>query len=163
MTAFVSRSARQVACAMTPATITKPRASSVVPSNRRTTSYCRDTGPRVTVARVHTDFHGVQTGKLHKRETPVCILTADGELTERRIATTRERFTAVPGSRPPARMLIEASTESEWVARHLEMLAHDVIVADQSYALMYARRSRRDRASPASTDPEWPKTRSRPP
>ena len=42
---------------------------------------------------------------LHKRETQVCILTADGELMERRIATTRARFTDVLGSRPPARIL----------------------------------------------------------
>ena len=50
---------------------------------------------------------------LHKRESQLCILTADGELTERRIATTRGRFTAVLGRRPRARALREASTESE--------------------------------------------------
>jgi transposase len=80
---------------------------------------------------------------LHKRETQLCILTTDGELIERRIATTRERFTAVLGTRPHARILVEASTESEWVARHLESLGHEVIVADPSYAPMYATRSRR--------------------
>src|SRR5713226_4440851 len=41
------------------------------------------------------------------------------------------------------RILIEASTESEWVAQHLESLGHDVIVADPNYGAMYARRSRR--------------------
>ena len=80
---------------------------------------------------------------LHKRETQVCILTADGELIERRIATTRARFTEMLGHRPRARILVEASTESEWVARHLETLGHEVIVADPSYAPMYATRSRR--------------------
>ena len=45
---------------------------------------------------------------LHKRESQVCILTADGELVERRIATTRERFTALLGGRPRARILLEA-------------------------------------------------------
>ena len=80
---------------------------------------------------------------LHKRETQVCILTAEGELIERRIATTRARFTEVLGTRPRARILVEASTESEWVARHLESLGHEVIVADPSYAPMYATRSRR--------------------
>ena len=79
---------------------------------------------------------------LHKRETQIGNLTADGELIERRIATTRARFTEVLGTRPRARIL-EASTESEWVARHLESLGHDVIVADPSYAPMYASRSRR--------------------
>jgi transposase len=80
---------------------------------------------------------------LHKRETQLCVLTADGELIERRIATTRERFTAVLGDRPRARILLEASTESEWVARHLEALGHEVVVADPGFAPMYATRSRR--------------------
>jgi transposase len=53
------------------------------------------------------------------------------------------RFTAVLGGRPRARILLEASTESEWVARHLETLGHEVIVADPNYAPMYANRSRR--------------------
>jgi len=50
---------------------------------------------------------------------------------------------AVFGERPRARILLEASTESEWVARHLESLGHDVIVADPNDAPMYANRSRR--------------------
>lgn len=80
---------------------------------------------------------------LHKRESQLCILTSDGELIERRIATTRARFTEVLGARPRARILLEASTESEWVARHLESLGHEVIVADPGFAPMYATRSRR--------------------
>jgi len=47
------------------------------------------------------------------------------------------------GSRPRARILIEASTESEWVARCLENLGHEVIVADPNYAPMYGHRTRR--------------------
>jgi transposase len=39
--------------------------------------------------------------------------------------------------------LVEASTESEWVARHLEFLGHTVIVADPGFAAMYATRSKR--------------------
>jgi len=62
---------------------------------------------------------------------------------ERRIVTSRERFTAVLGNRPRARILLKASTESEWVARHLESLGHEVIVADPNYAPMYVNRSRR--------------------
>jgi transposase len=45
--------------------------------------------------------------------------------------------------RPKARVLLEASTESEWVARLLEEVGHEVIVADPNYAPMYAQRSRR--------------------
>ena len=80
---------------------------------------------------------------LHKRESQLCIITTEGELIERRIATSRARFTAVLGVRPRARILLEASTESEWVARHLESLGHEVIVADPGFAPMYATRSRR--------------------
>lgn len=79
---------------------------------------------------------------LHKRESQLCILADTGEIVERRIATTRERLTEVLGGRPPARLLLEASTESEWVARHLESLGHDVIVADPNFAPMYATRRR---------------------
>ena len=59
---------------------------------------------------------------LHKRESQLCILAEDGTVVERRIVTSRERFTAVLGNRPRARILLEASTESEWVAQHLESL-----------------------------------------
>ena len=80
---------------------------------------------------------------LHKRESQLCTITEEGELLEQRIVTARERFTAVLGSRAPARILLEASTESEWVARHLESLGHTVIVADPGFAAMYATRSKR--------------------
>src|SRR6185437_14357644 len=80
---------------------------------------------------------------LHKRESQLCIVAPDGTVTERRIATSRERFTAVLADRPPARILLEASTESEWVAQHLEALGHMVIIADPNYAPMYATRARR--------------------
>lgn len=36
----------------------------------------------------------------------------------RGIVTNRKRFTAVFGHRPRAKILVEASTENEWVARH---------------------------------------------
>jgi transposase len=89
---------------------------------------------------------------LHKRETRLCVLAPDGTATERRIVTSRERFTAVLGPLAPATVLLEAGTESEWVARHLEALGHTVIVADPNYAPMFASRSRRvkTRSSPGS-------------
>lgn len=80
---------------------------------------------------------------LHKRESQLAIRAEDGRVTERRIVTSRERFTTVLGNRPRARILLEASTESEWVAQHLEALGHEVVVADPNYAPMYATRSRR--------------------
>jgi transposase len=80
---------------------------------------------------------------LHKRESQLCTLAEDGGVTEQRIVTSRERFAAVFGTRAPARVLIEASTESEWVAVCLEGFGHEVVVADPNYAPMYATRSRR--------------------
>ena len=80
---------------------------------------------------------------VHKVESQLCILGAGGDLIERRVRTTPERFAAVLGDRPRARLLLEASTESEWVARCLEQLGHEVIVADPNFAPMYAARSRK--------------------
>lgn len=80
---------------------------------------------------------------LHKRESQLAIIADDGSIVERRIVTSRERFTAVLGHLECARILIEASTESEWVAQHLESMGHQVIVADPNYAPMYASRSRK--------------------
>jgi transposase len=80
---------------------------------------------------------------LHKRETQVCLLDETGAVRlERRIPTTRAAFTALLGGRAPAHLLLEAGTESEWVAQHLEALGHEVIVADPNYAPMYATRHR---------------------
>jgi transposase len=80
---------------------------------------------------------------LHKKESQVRIVTESGEVIDRRIPTTRDRFTVLFWGRAPMRILVEASTESEWVAQHLETLGHDVIVADPNYAPMYGHRSRR--------------------
>src|SRR5438552_16963635 len=77
------------------------------------------------------------------RMSQVCILKEDGEIVERRLRTERERFAAVFQAYPGIRILLEAGTESEWVARCLEDLGHEVIVADPNYAAMYATRSRR--------------------
>jgi hypothetical protein len=49
----------------------------------------------------------------------------------------------LPEKRPRARIVVESSTESEWVARRLEELGHEVIVADPNFAPMYAQRSRK--------------------
>jgi transposase len=86
------------------------------------------------------DFIGFDLGKVSSQ---VCILTEDGELIERRIRTNREQMAKLLGSRFPARILIESSTESEWVARLLEELGHQVVVADPGFAPMYATRSRK--------------------
>ena len=65
----------------------------------------------------------------------------DGELIDRRICTVRHRLGELFGGRPKARILVKASTESEWAARCL--LGHEVMVADPNYAPVYTQRTRR--------------------
>jgi len=87
------------------------------------------------------EFIGID---VHKRESQVCIVAAGGEVVlEQRIRTEQGRFAELLGSRPQARILMEASTESEWVARSLEQLGHEVVVADPNFWPMYATRSRK--------------------
>jgi hypothetical protein len=55
------------------------------------------------------DYVGID---LHKNSSQGCILTEDGELIERRIKSDKESFNKLFAARPPARILVEASTES---------------------------------------------------
>jgi transposase len=81
---------------------------------------------------------------LHTKESQIRIVTEDGTVVlERRIPTRRDRLTAMFGGRPRMRILLESSTESEWVAQHLEALGHELVVADPNYAPMYGERTRR--------------------
>jgi transposase len=80
---------------------------------------------------------------LAKVASQICIRTEDGGLIERRIKTTREELTRFFADRPRMRILIEAATESEWVAQLLESLGHEVVVADPNFAPMYSTMSRK--------------------
>ena len=81
---------------------------------------------------------------LHLRRSQFRIGLEDGTvLKEGKCSTTRAEWTRVFGDRPPMRILLESSTESEWVAQHLESLGHEVIVADPNYLPMYGARSRK--------------------
>jgi transposase len=81
---------------------------------------------------------------LHLRRSQFRIVTEDGTIVkDGKCDTTRAEFTRVFGGRPRMRVLVESSTDSEWVAQHLESLGHEVIVADPSYAAMYGSRVRR--------------------
>src|SRR6266516_1072113 len=62
---------------------------------------------------------------LHKKESQIRIVTKEGEVIDRRIATTRAAFQTMFWGRAPMRVLLEASTESEWVAQHLEGMGHE--------------------------------------
>jgi len=81
---------------------------------------------------------------LHTRHSEIRIIDGDGRvIREGRIATTRERLIASVADVGHIRILLEAGTESEWVAGALEGAGHEVIVADPNYAPMYGDRRRR--------------------
>jgi transposase len=77
---------------------------------------------------------------VRKNSCQVCALAEDGELVERRIKTGRSGLHAMFRDRPRARILIESSTEGEWVARCLGELGHEVTVAGPNFAPMSATR-----------------------
>lgn len=80
---------------------------------------------------------------LHRRSSVICLAKPDGSYEEQSVATTRAGLSAFFQGREPCRLVIESSTESEWVARLLEELGHEPVVADPTYESMYATRSRR--------------------
>ena len=81
---------------------------------------------------------------LHKKQSQLCILDAQGEVVlETRIPTSRPDLADVLRDYAGSRVVLEASTPSEWVARHLESLGMEVIVADPNFAPMYATRSKK--------------------
>ena len=91
---------------------------------------------------------------LHLRHSQIRIVDAEGQvLADRRVVTARERLLAVFAGYGPMRILVEASTESEWVAQALEEAGHEVVVADPNYAPMYGslrRRVKTDRRDAAA-------------
>jgi transposase len=81
---------------------------------------------------------------LHARHSEIRVVDGEGRvLRERRVVTTAERLVASLAGLGPMRVLLEAATESEWVARTLEAAGHAVVVADPNFAPMYGERHRR--------------------
>jgi hypothetical protein len=94
----------------------------------------------------------------HERETQVCILDEAGKvILEKRVKTTQDALSALFVSRAKAARRSsnhraratarsekrEARSESEWVARLLESIGYEVVVADPSFEAMYLHRHRR--------------------
>ena len=75
---------------------------------------------------------------LHARYSQIRIVDESGTvLRDQRVLTTAERLVHAFAGQGPLRILLEAGTESEWVAETLEGAGHTVIVADPNYAPMY--------------------------
>ena len=68
---------------------------------------------------------------LHLRRSQIRIIDEhESVVLDRRIDTDRAAFAQIFAGRARMRILIESSTESEWVAQHLEGLGHEVVVGD---------------------------------
>ena len=81
---------------------------------------------------------------LHSRFSQIRLVDAEGAVVrERRVETRRDRLVSAFADVGDVRILVEASTESEWVAGALEAAGYEVIIADPNYAAMYGTRQRR--------------------
>jgi transposase len=91
---------------------------------------------------------------LHSRRSEILIVDADGKpVRERRVTTGRAALVQAFAELGAMRILVEASTESEWVAQALEDAGHEVVVADPNFAPMYGdlrRRVKTDRRDVAA-------------
>ncbi len=75
---------------------------------------------------------------LHMRYSRIRIIDGEGEvLRDQSVVTRRDRLIAVFAPYGALRILLESSTESEWVAETLEAAGHEVVVADPNFAPMY--------------------------
>jgi len=83
--------------------------------------------------------------ELHKEESQICRFASWLSGPSCSSAGSVPTHAASPRcwARAPARILLESSTESEWVARCLEGVGHHVVVADPNFAPMYATRTRK--------------------
>jgi transposase len=80
---------------------------------------------------------------LGRPNSVLCEFGPGGKPVRRGFRLDRANLTRLFADRPACRVLIEAGTESEWVAQHLEGLGHEVVVADPNYAAMYGERNRK--------------------
>ena len=68
--------------------------------------------------------------ELGDRNSRLCRLELDGQVSDdRSIKTTREAFVREFEGQPRLRIVIEAGGQSNWIARLLKRLGHEVIVA----------------------------------
>lgn len=98
---------------------------------------------------------------LGKKSSEVCLLDSDGVIIERRkIRTTKKSFEALFGMLPRLRVALETGPSSNWVARLLDELGHETIVADAQRVKIitdtYSKDDRRDAHWLAQIALRWP-------
>lgn len=89
---------------------------------------------------------------LGRPNSVMCELGEGGKKVMRGFRLNRPNLDRFFSERGVCRVLIESSTESEWVARHIEGLGHEVVVADPNYAAMYGERNRRVKTDKRDAD-----------
>lgn len=81
---------------------------------------------------------------LHARYSQIRVIDADGRVVRhRRVVTTAEALCRAFADVGSLRIVVEAGTESTWVAEALEAVGHAVVVVDPNYAPMYGDLRRR--------------------
>jgi len=71
---------------------------------------------------------------VHQKESQICMRAEGGNCSRSGSGRHRRASRRARPAPPGPRILLEASTDSEWVARCLERLGHEVIVADHNFA-----------------------------
>ncbi len=79
---------------------------------------------------------------LHSRYSQIRIITDEQVLSDARVRTARETLVKAFAGYGAMRILVETSTDSEWVAQALEAAGHTVVVIDPNFAPTYGTRSR---------------------
>jgi transposase len=75
---------------------------------------------------------------LHARRSEIRVIDEDGRVVrETRVVTERTALAGAFAALGPVRIVVEAGTESTWVAETLEAAGHTVVVVDPNYAPMY--------------------------
>jgi transposase len=75
---------------------------------------------------------------LHSRRSEIRVIDEDGRVVrETRVVTERTALAGAFAALGPVRIVVEAGTESTWVAETLEAAGHTVVVVDPNYAPMY--------------------------
>jgi transposase len=93
---------------------------------------------------------------LGKRKSWVFMKDDQGRvLVNKKVMTTREDLTLIFAKHERCTILMEASTSSEWVARHLEAMGHTVIVADPNFQPMYAHQNKRIKSDERDAQALW--------
>jgi len=73
-------------------------------------------------------FAGLDVGD---RKSHLCVVDQGRQVVERdSFPTTREALIKTFGRRPPCRVVLEAGSQSPWMAALLRELGHEVLVAD---------------------------------